>query len=76
MGFPQRLSGKESACNEGDLGTIPGLGRYYGERNGNPLQNLAGRIPWTEEPGGLQSIGFKESDMTEATKHALLDEAL
>ena len=28
---------------------------------------LAWRIPWTEEPGGLQSMGGKESDMTEAT---------
>ena len=28
---------------------------------------LAWRIPWTEEPGGLQSTGYKESDMTEAT---------
>ena len=28
---------------------------------------LAWRIPWTEEPGGLQSMGHKESDMTEAT---------
>ena len=32
------LSGKESACNVGDLGSIPGLGRSPGERNGNPLQ--------------------------------------
>ena len=31
---------------------------------------LAWRIPWTEEPGGLQSIGRKESDTTEASEHA------
>ena len=31
---------------------------------------LAWRIPWTEEPCGLQSIGYKESDMTEVTYHA------
>ena len=31
---------------------------------------LAWRIPWTEESGGLQSIGCKESDMTEATEHS------
>ena len=30
---------------------------------------LAWRIPWTEEPGGLQSIGRKELDMTEVTEH-------
>ena len=29
---------KESACNTGDLGSIPGLGRYPGKGNGNPLQ--------------------------------------
>ena len=33
-----RLSGEESACNAGDLGLIPGLGRCPGEGNGNPLQ--------------------------------------
>ena len=30
---------------------------------------LAWRIPWTEDPGGLQSIGCKESDTTEVTEH-------
>ena len=38
MGFPGSSAGKESACNAGDLGSIPGLGRSPGERNGNPLQ--------------------------------------
>ena len=38
MGFPGASDGKESACNAGDLGAIPGLGRYPGERNGNALQ--------------------------------------
>ena len=38
VGFPQRPSGKESACNERDMGSIPGLGRPYGERNDSPLQ--------------------------------------
>ena len=36
--FPCGSAGKESACNEGDLGSIPGLGRSPGEGNGNPLQ--------------------------------------
>jgi len=36
---------------------IPGLGRSPGEGNGNPLQYLALEIPWTEELGGLQSMG-------------------
>ena len=37
-GFPRSSVGKESACNAGDLGLIPGLGRSPGEGNGNPLQ--------------------------------------
>ena len=36
--FPGGSAGKESACNVGDLGLIPGLGRYPGEGNGYPLQ--------------------------------------
>ena len=63
--FPDGSDGKESACNAGDLGSIPGLGRSPGEGNGNPLSILAWRIPPTEEPGKLQSMGCKESDMTE-----------
>ena len=36
--LPGGSDGKESACNVGDLGSIPGLGRSLGEGNGNPLQ--------------------------------------
>ena len=57
---------KEPACNGGDLGSIPGSGRYPGKGHGNPLQysylenpheqrSLAGYSPW----------GCKESDTTE-----------
>ena len=38
LGFPCDSAGKESACNVGDLGSIPGSGRSPGEGNGNPLQ--------------------------------------
>ena len=38
LGFPDGLADKESACNEGDLGSIPGLGRSPGEGKGYPLQ--------------------------------------
>ena len=38
LGFPGGSEGKASACNAGDLGLIPGLGRSSGEGNGNPLQ--------------------------------------
>ena len=54
MGFPGGSDGKESACNEGDLDWIPGLGRSPREVKGYPL--LHGEFPWTEEPGGLQSM--------------------
>ena len=39
LGFPGGSDGKESACNAGDLGSIPGLGRSSGEGNGYPLQH-------------------------------------
>ena len=48
------------------MGSIPGSGRSPGEGNGS---TLAWRIPWTEEPGGLQSMGSQESDMTERLTH-------
>ena len=38
QGFPGGLAGKQSACNAGDLGSIPGLRRSTGEGNGYPLQ--------------------------------------
>ena len=39
LGFPGDSDGKESTCNGGDLGLIPGSGRSPGEGNGNPLQS-------------------------------------
>ena len=41
MGLPWSSDSEESICNEGDLGSIPGLGRSPGEGNGYPLQCLA-----------------------------------
>ena len=38
MGFPGGLGGKDSSCNAGDLGLIPGSERSLGARHGNPLQ--------------------------------------
>ena len=57
QGYPDESASKESACNAGDLGSIPGLGGSPGEGNSNPLHYYCLRNPWTEEPGGLQSIG-------------------
>ena len=75
LGFPGGSDGKESACNSGDLGSIPGSGRSPGGGHGNPLQtsclenphgqrSLAGDSPWAHE----------ESDTTErlsTTQHGL-----
>ena len=63
-GFPGGSDGKESACNAGELGSIPGSGRSPGRGHATHSSILAWRIPWTEEPGGLQSLG-SESDTTE-----------
>ena len=57
LGFPGGLDDKVTACNVGDLGSIPGLGRSPGEGNGNPFQHSCWKIPWTEEPDRLQSMG-------------------
>ena len=51
---------KNLLTNTGDIrdkDSIPGLGSSPGGGHGNPLPNLAWEIPWTEEPGGLQSTG-------------------
>ena len=57
IGFPGGSDGKDSVYNAGDVGSIPGPGRFPGEGKGYPL---AWRIPWTEEPGGLQFMGSQE----------------
>ena len=57
LGFPGGSDGKESACNAGDRGSIPGLGRFPEEGNATYSSTLAWKIPWMEEPGRLQSMG-------------------
>ena len=56
MGFPGGSDGKESMCNAGDLGSIPGLGRFPGEGNGYPLQysDLENSMHFSM---GLQRVG-------------------
>ena len=49
---------KESTCKAGGLGSVPGLGRSPGG-TATYISILAWRIPWTEEPGGLQSTGLQ-----------------
>ena len=55
---------KESACNAGDPGSIPGLGRSPEKGMATHSSILAWKVPWTEEPGGLQSVRSQELDMT------------
>ena len=75
VGFPGSSDGKESACSAGDLGSIPGLGRYPGGEHGNPLQYSC-----LENPQGQRNLavadyspwGQKELDTTEQLSTALL----
>ena len=67
MGFPGDSDGKESACNAGDPGLIPGLGRFPGEGNGNPLQysfleNSMDRGAWRATVHGVSKSQICLSD--------------
>ena len=59
-GFPGVSEGKESACKLGDPGPIPGSGRSLEKGMATHSSVLARRFPWTEEPGGLQSIWLQK----------------
>ena len=66
LGFPDGSDGKESTCNAGDLGSIPGLGRSPGGGHDNPLQHSCLENP--HEQRNLKDYspwGHKESDTTE-----------
>ena len=77
LGFSGGSERKDFACNTGNLGSIPGLGRSPTEGNGNPLQYSCLEIPWTVEPGGLKSmewqrVGHDWSDL--AHTHVMVPE--
>ena len=62
MGFPHSSVSKESACNAGDPGSIPGSGRSPGEGNGYPLQyscleNPMDRGAWWATVQGVTRVG-------------------
>ena len=59
--IPGGSEGKASACNAGDLGSIPGLEDPLEKEMAAHSSILAWRIPWTEELGGLQSRGVAKS---------------
>ena len=71
LNFPGDSDGKESACNAGDLGLIPGLRRSPGEGSGNPLQYsylknfLPGECHGQRSLAGYSPWGCKQSDRTE-----------
>ena len=54
-----------SACNAGDLGSVPGSGRSPGEWHGNPLQYFCLGIPWTRSLVSYSPWSHKVSDITE-----------
>ena len=61
LDFPGSSDGQDSACNAGDLGLIPGVGRYPGGGHSNPLQYSCLENTRTEEPGGVQTIGSQSN---------------
>ena len=65
MGFPGGSDDKESTCNVGELGTVPGSGRSPGEGNGNPLQYSCLENPMDRGACRATVHGFAESDTTE-----------
>ena len=65
MGFPGGLDSKESACDAGDPGSVPGSGRSSGEGNGNPLQNACLENPMDRGAWRATDRGVAALDTTE-----------
>ena len=75
VGSPGGSVVKNLPARAGDAeasGSIPGSGRSPGGGNGNPLHILAWRIPWTEEPGGLQYTGLQRVRYSWHRMHRLI----
>ena len=61
VSFPGGLEGKASACNAGDPRSVPAVRKIPLEKEmATPSSTLAWKIPWTEEPGRLQSMGSQK----------------
>ena len=68
LSFPSGSDSKESPCNTGDLGSVPGSGRPPGEGNGNPCQSSCQENPLERGAWGAKVHGVaKSQDMTEVT---------
>ena len=63
-GFSSGSVAMNLPASAGVVGSISGSGRSPGRENGTPLQYSCWEIPWTEEPGGIQSMRSQESDTT------------
>ena len=79
MGFPCGSDGKESTCNAGDLGSIPGLGRSPGEGIGYPLQYSWASLAtqWVKNPPAMretwvQLLGWEDLEKGKATHSSVL----
>ena len=72
MGLPRWLNGKELACNVGDVGLIPGLGRSSGGGNGNQLHYSCLGNPMDRETWPVTGHGITESDTTERLSTSLI----
>ena len=73
--FPGGSDSKESACDAGDLGSIPGLGRSPGGGHGNPLQYSCLENPHGQRSlAGFSSLGHKESHVAERLTLSLFQE--
>ena len=70
LGFPLGSVVKELPCNEGDLGSVSGLGTYAQRKMMSFSSILAWRISWTDEPSRLQSIGSQRVGHIESTERA------
>jgi len=69
VGVPGGSDGKESSCNAGDPGSIPGSGRSPGEENGNPLQYSCLENPMDSGAWQATAQRVAESDTTERLMH-------
>ena len=72
MSLPLGSDSKEFSCNVGDLAWIPGWGRFPWRRKWQPTPVfLPGKSPWTEEPGGLHSMGSQGVGHDWTTNHMI-----
>ena len=71
LGFPGGSVSKESACNAGDMDSVPGLKDPLEEGIATYYSILVSKIPWTEEPGGLECIGSQsQTQLKRLSMHA------